>query len=315
MKKIIVTNLIVLFSVFIVLEVIAFFISVKIESQFIGNGAYRHVLTRYFAEPTYIYYDVPSEKARPISGIDYKNKPILLFGCSVTYGNLLSDNENFSGILSKLTKRPVYNLAYDGWTVAHMLRQLETNEDIKNLDPEYVIYTFIHDQRRRLFFYQGWTNDTELYLRYTYNKNGNLVANKKHYPFYYRLQIVKNIQHFIERKKINDEKNASKFMLDIFEKSSKMIKERYPNAKLIMLIYNDRDCSDDNKPQICDSDYCTFNEKEYNELTKMGFEIIDIERGSNEVYCTSEYRLDDNHHPSSKMWQDFLPKLAKKYNM
>lgn len=314
MKKIIIYNLLGLFIVFICLEIIAFSIATKIESTFIGNEAFKHVLTRYIVKPTYIYYDVPSPNARPIADNNFKKKPILLFGCSVTYGNKLSDEENFSGQLSKITKRPVYNLAYDGWTISHMLRQLEKNENIKNLNPEYIIYTYISDQRRRLFFYQGWVNDTELYLRYTYNKNNELIANEKNYPFYYRLQIVKNIQHLIERNKINNEEYASNFMLDIFKRSSKIMKERYPNAKLIMLIYHDYDCEYGDNIEISNTN-AYFSDKEYKKLTEMGFDLINMEEFANKVYCTPEYRLDDKHHPSENMWKDFIPLLVKKYKM
>ncbi len=317
MKKLILYNIIAFIFVFIISEIICYIMAVNFQSQFMSKlEAIKFVLKSYIVKEEYRFYDVPSEEQRPISGKDYKKKPILLFGCSVTYGNKLSDDENFSGVLSRITKRPVYNLAQDGWTISHMYRHLQINKAIEKLDPEYIIYTFIHDQKRRLYFYQGWPHDTGLYLHYTYDKTGNLQANKRVYPFFYRLLTVKYIQYGIEKIKNSNKKATSKLMFDLFSRSVNIIKDRYPHAKLIMLLYWDNDCNEDDLKHIHNLN-TWFTEEEYKKLTNPrggGFEIINMEETANKPYCTSDYKI-DNHHPSNKMWEEFVPILVKKYKM
>lgn len=314
MKRIVIYNIIVLLVALIISEMTFFIMAVKFQTQFIGRrAAIKYVLNSYINKEEYRFYDIPSKEQRPISGAKYHKKPIILFGCSVTYGNQLSDDENFSGVLSRKTKRPVYNLAQDGWTISHMYRHLQINKDIENLDPEYIIYTFIPDQKRRLYFHQGWPHDTGLYLSYHYDKNNNLVANKRFYPIFFRLLTVKYIQYEIENIRNNNEKATSNLMIDLFTRSVNIIKNRYPHAKLIMLLYWDNDCNEENQKIIHSID-TYLSEEEYQKLKNLGFEIINIEETANKYYCTSDYKV-DNHHPSTKMWEEFVPILAKKYKM
>ena len=48
---------------------------------------------------------------------NFKNPPILLFGCSFAYGEYLAQNQTFSYKLSKLLNSPVYNRAIPGFGV------------------------------------------------------------------------------------------------------------------------------------------------------------------------------------------------------
>ena len=127
------------------------------------------VLKNHYSQPIdYKFYDVPINSLyRKVQGEHFSNKPILLFGCSIAYGYNLDENQNFSTILSKETKRPVYNAAVTGYCPAHMLKLLKENRVLFNVkDPEYIIYTFIKDHKQRLFYYQGWKYDSQLYFRY-----------------------------------------------------------------------------------------------------------------------------------------------------
>ena len=273
--KIISLNILIIILLLIICECVCFCFAVKFHSGFIGvKSAFKYTLDRYFATPTYLYYDVPGSHLRPVEGKQYTKKPVLLFGCSVTYGNKLENNENFSGQLSNLTKRPVYNLANDGWSFAHMLKHLKSNKNIENLDPEYIIYTYINDQRRRMYFFQGWPHDTELYLRYVLDKNGNLKQVPKKYHLWYRFFTVKYIQYQIQKSKIDNYEKSSNLMLKMFEESTNIIKKRYPNAKLILLLYDNHDCQSEERGIYGTDIY--FNEKEYTALSNMGFKISKV---------------------------------------
>ena len=315
MKKILLYNIIVFIIFFILSEISCFIWEVNLQKiKFKKDNAIKTVLLDYFKEPSFYFYDVQSiwsEIGRPVSGINYRKKPILLFGCSIIYGEGLTENNTFSAILSELTKRPVYNLALRGWTVTHMLRQLQVNKEIENLDPEYIIYTFITDQKTRLHFYQGWPWDTGLYLRYKYDKDKKLKPIERRYPFYYKFYITKFIQDKINKLKTDNYELTSNLMIDLFKESTKIIKERYPNAKLILLLYKNKNCSEHSPIEPTKN---FLNKEEYKKLSELGFNIINIEQESNKLFCTKEYKIDD-YHPSAKMWEEFTPILIKKYNM
>ena len=214
-------------------------------------------------------------------------------------------------------------MAFDGWGPAHMLKQLNENKSLLFLDdPEYIIYTFIKDHKRRLFFYQGWGFDSQLYWRYVINKDDDcLYPVKRKYPLYYRFYIVKMIQHTIENIKLRNEKLIDKYLLRIFEESVFIIKNRWPKAKLVMLVYNDELCENSKDAELYKTENAlTMYEQE--KIKEMGFEIINIEELAGKSFCGAEYHARcpiygdlDKNHPSSKMWEEFVPKLVEKLNM
>ena len=105
MKKLILYNIAVLIILAIILEIISFFLALNYELTHTSENVFKYLYKHYFGKEEYRFYDLDLKDNRPISGKTFKKKPILLFGCSVTYGFKLSNEENFSGILSKLTKR------------------------------------------------------------------------------------------------------------------------------------------------------------------------------------------------------------------
>lgn len=301
--KIISINLVLLFLLFLIGEIYCFFDGIKFQNQFVKSKTEiaKNLLSTYTQNINYERYYVPNKKMRSISGKNYKKNPIILFGCSVTYGTGLNEYENFSGVLSELTKRPVYNLANDGWTFSHMLKNLQSNKTLEKLHPDYVIYTFIVDQMRRLYLYQGWPHDTGVYLRFKIDKNDNLVEVKNNFNFLWRSLLVKTIQYKIPDYKILNEKETNKLMLKILQESSNIMKERYPEAKLIMLLYCDYNCKEKNLTLTPNSYF--MQEDALKEIENMGF-----------TACTPEYKVDD-YHPSAKFWKEFTPKLVQKFKM
>ena len=216
MKKIILVNLLVVIFLLVFIEFLSvlFVINERLkqlnESSLLKrykNNIVEYVVNCYTNKWNYGYYDLEEENFRPIAGNGFKRRPIILFGCSVTYGNLLDSENNFSGILSRISKRPVYNMAYDGWGPAHMLKLLKENRN-KNLffikNPEYVVYTIIKDHKKRLVFYQGWGYFSNLYFRYLIGKDEKLYPIPRKYPAYWRFFTTKHIQHAIEKIRIKN---------------------------------------------------------------------------------------------------------------
>lgn len=54
-------------------------------------------------------------------GSKYEKRPIVLMGCSFTYGEKLQYDETFGYILSEYIKSPVISIAHSGWGIQHSL--------------------------------------------------------------------------------------------------------------------------------------------------------------------------------------------------
>ena len=71
-------------------------------------------------------------------GLNYKKKPIILFGCSYAYGYQLEREQTLTYKLAQNAKIPVYNRAFTGWGIQHMLYQSKIEKLYEILpEPEY----------------------------------------------------------------------------------------------------------------------------------------------------------------------------------
>ena len=305
MKKILLINVLIIVLFFFMVEL---FFSIKNE----------------FSTPIdYQLFDVNKNSLyRPLYGKNFQKRPVIIFGCSIAYGYNLTNDANFGSILSDYTKRPVYNAANVGFGPAHMLKLLKENKILFQVNnPEYIVYTFIDDHKKRLFFHQGWKHDSQLYLRYTLDKNGELQQVTRKYPFYWHFQTVKHIQYGLQRLNYNNNEKVEALMSKIFEDSVSIMKTRYPDAKLILLLYNQDICYDNpNKAPFKTEKILT--QEEQNMFKKLGFEIYNMEELVDKSLCGVDYHsyiinsdMIDPYHPSSKMWEEFVPKLVEKLNM
>ena len=66
----------------------------------------------------------------------------------------------------------------------------------------------------------------------------------------------------------------------------------------------------------------TLTKEEQLKFKNMGFEILNIEHLAQKSFCGVEYHAKcpiygdlDLKHPSTKMWEEFVPKLVEKLNM
>ena len=135
---------------------------------------------------------------RPDENINSDLQPILLMGCSFTYGSGLNDDETFSHKLGILTKRPIYNRAGKGWGLDQMLFQLQGNKIYKDMkEPEYLIYTFMNDQVNRFNKFKVIPRAYNFKPRYKL-KNGKLFEIKP--KFTDRLYSVEQYQYLSDYK-------------------------------------------------------------------------------------------------------------------
>lgn len=243
---------------------------------------------------------------RKPEGLNYKKKPIIIFGCSFAYGEGLSNNQTFSYKLSQLSKRPVYNRAFCGWGIQHMLYQIRQDSFYKDVkEPEYVIYVFIDDQIRRLYLDIFDPTNKQIYLRYI-EKNDKLIEKKTLFPFLWNFYTINDYQlkkaTEIAGKSENENKNFD-FMKKMFIESKREINKRYPREKFIIIKYENG-----KNPHFC------YTTNRWKELEKAGFIVIGVNELVGKDLTSKEFRL-NNDHPNEKAWDLIVPALVKKLNL
>lgn len=239
-------------------------------------------------------------------GLEYKNKPIVLFGCSYAYGYNLEREETLQYKLAKMTKRPVYNQAFTGWGVQHMLYQTELDSFYEKIsEPEYIIYTLIDDHTRRAYLMSfcaaNFLHET-LNLRYE-EKDGQLVEIKNTAPFLRfirRLYVTNELNQFFVKQYVSKEKNQEKCYDFIFKhmlQSKKNMEKKWKNTKYVILIYNT------GKPK----ETRVLKQK----LRKENFIVLDTHQLTKENLFERQY-MQTNYHPTEAAWNLLTPLIVEK---
>ena len=132
---------------------------------------------------------------------------------------------------------------------------------------------------------------------------------------------TKHIQYAIERYNCLSETKVDDLMFKIFAESVSIIKSRYPNSKLVLLLYDVNFCKDSDKVDIFDTEKI-LSQYEQEKFKELGFEIYNMEELAGKSFCSKDYHAHcpiygdvDYNHPSSKMWEEFVPKLVEKLKM
>ncbi len=242
--------------------------------------------------PNYIRYP---------SGLNYKSsQPIILFGCSFTYGTNLAQEETFASKLSKYTRRPVYNRASGGWSLQQMVFQLKNDPDLDVIkNPKVIIYTIIPDHINRLYSRSYFNYQDSFNLIYE-NKDNKLIEKKPKIKALYNLYSYRFITRCFSVWKNTNKYNENFDFMKLHFKVAKMIAaDKYPNAKFVILKYEYGPKS------------WYINTPRWKELEQDGFIIFDANELSQVDLGNEEYRLFDGH-PSGNAWDKIVPPLAKK---
>lgn len=261
-----------------------------------------------------VYKFVKENNFRKPVGLNYKKKSIVIFGCSYAYGYVLKDNQILSYKLSQLTKRPVYNRAYLGWGVQHMLFQLRRDDFYKEVkNPEYMIFIFFPDHIRRMYMYVFDSPDAynDFYLRYKL-KNGQLQEVKAQGNPFSGFSMVKEYNNYKTTSSVFEDCNRDKnfdLMEEIFIESKKEAEKHFPGVKFVILKY----ANGPNDPQ---GDWY-INTKRWNELKEKGFIVLGVNDLTNKKLNAAEYVYKPNvdFHPNEKAWDLIAPKLVQKLNL
>lgn len=226
-----------------------------------------------------------------------KKRPIILFGCSFTYGDHLNDDETFGYVLSEYYDRTVYNFGVSSGSPREMLYMLSNSEKyLPKIDAEYIFYIYIGDQARRLLF-DNWPLES-------YSRPGFKVIDKN-IIFYTqpkfsikRLIAYRTISQMIAEKRIaNGDISAYNLLNLFFIQSYKKIKQQYPNSRFVILVYDENGL--ENWNQLIDNDI---------NIIKL-WDIVDVD------YYTQDYQIKDDSHPNKKFWELVVPALSKKLKL
>lgn len=305
--KIILINFILLLLVAFIFEIIFYLYSLYEYNRYYDSWHFEkdkndltyNINLEYFNDNFFI------DEFRKPSGLPFKKKPILLFGCSFTQGAGLKDNETFSYKLSEYTKRPVYNRGYVGGGIQHSIIQAEGNDLYKEVkNPEYIIFlynSYLHIPR--IYHHVFFLYDKYLYPAYIITNNK--LTRKPRGSFVEGTYIYKTIKKIEEHYKANSfSPKTQHFVLMHFEKLREEIQKHWKNPKFVILFYNEGIEPPNN-----------FDNELKKKLEKDGFIVLDTYDLTgvyfDEAYHFSEYDC----HPSAKVWDIVVPKLAEKLKL
>lgn len=242
--------------------------------------------------------------SRAPDGLQYTNKPIVIFGCSFAYGLFLQPEATFSHKLSDLLQCPVYNRAISGAGLQHMYRQTTTPVFYKQVPKsDTVIYVMIDDHYRRMFGEPFHIRNNYLYFHYKH------VNNKFIYPKYdnvfsnfadscYTIRLIrKHLQHHY----IHNPKNADK-ITDLavlyFIKSRKNMEKKWGNhINFNVVLYGD----------------VLYSKKLEKKLIKNNFNVIKTNYLTKEdLKLQGKYVIKGDSHPTEAAWDLLTPLIAEK---
>lgn len=250
------------------------------------------------------------ENLRPV---EYRNKsknPVIIFGCSFAFGHNLNQNETFSYKLANYTDRTVYNRAYGGQGIPFFYYQLNDEALMKTFpsNSEYIIYVFIRDHINRNLRLFSWEMYNLKLINYKLKNNKlKLVNNNNIFSYLNYFYLVKYIKSIIYGFEIKNRDKKEKLFFKYIEESDKIIKEKFPQAKFVILYMYDP--VDTNFDDSFDFNYL------YEVVKNINPNIILLNSTKLCPSLTSvNYWLKDGH-PNAKAWDLLVPEISKKLEM
>lgn len=251
----------------------------------------------YYRKTDYNKYFVLDEFRKPAVGKQYKKDCIVIAGCSFTYGESLDYADTFGAVLSeKYPKYKVYNIGLTGASPRETLYILRNYKKYENLLPKqgeetkFVIYTYMHDQPRRLIN-NVYRNSPNFKIKRTAKGEKELVFYKSNNP------ILKTfIYHYFAHnyKPMNDKYLQNLFTL-YMQEIKKETEKIFPNAKFVLFLYSDNEDGLD-----------------INAIEQKGITVIKLTKITDkDITYNDKYLAWDNGHPNRLAWEEITPGLGK----
>ncbi len=243
-------------------------------------------------------------------------KPILLLGCSYTYGHGLTRDKTLGYKLANLTHRPIYVLSDLGYGPANILSTLfaEHNINILKEEPEYIFYTYMYDHINRTRPFNSTSLD---FLR----EQGLLPGIKNSFAdvFY----TVKYYKYKKYEKYFNSLSFQESWIIceNYFLAINKKLKEIFPHAKFVILVYSDSPNDLNSRHESMDEFQFSLvtNKSHWQKIIDSGMTVILTKELTGRIMDKPEDRVRPDFaitpHPSSAAWDEIVPLLIKKYNL
>ena len=294
-SKLIFINILVILALLIATELICCIT----KKEFLSKPTFKHLI-----DMMKVQYSLNSEihdtRYRFIPYIDEKTQfskkqPIILMGCSFTNGYGIEDNYTFDAQLKKYTNRNIYNLGINGGGPREILMSLRNNELIKKIqkNPQYVIYTYIPDHKRRLYVPLAFLNAN-------YKPMDNYADLQFYIPIMpiYKSFIYETIMNKLYKNNLILKDKTEKFFNLYITKINEEIKKQFgEKTQFVILVYYE-------------------NEKEnWDEIKKEGIKVINILEDFNINTQQPEFKGKDQEHPNEKAWKVIIPELIKELDL
>lgn len=312
--KIIIINLIILFTIYIITDIYYYNKLKNLDNN---------VSLPFFERESGNYAECyPPQRLKPYNDdLKTDKKPVLLLGCSYTYGELLPEDDNLSAKLEKITGRHYYNggvVGYGPLSSLYFLKKEEQNK-LLNKAPELIIYTYMFNHINRVFYWE----------LYNFMRKLGFIPNQK-YSLLYKSHVYKWLQNVKADEYFYDDVNSEKkynLLINIFKEMKKESEKLYPGSKFAVLIYSDINydlCeglmgeNNGNAEDVERQFKIMESERFKKDLENLGIIVVTTEEliGRKMDKPSDRIKNDPNHpHPSSKAWDEIIPKLVKYFNL
>jgi len=182
---------------------------------------------------------------------DKEEKSILFFGCSVTFGEGVNDEQTMPYVTGLLTKGTfkIYNFALHGYGPQQMLAAIEHGhvDSIVKVSPRYIIYQAIPDHVHRLLGLRKWLLGGPQYIL---SETGEVVhsgtfskCNPQHGNCLWKNVTNQARKSFLVRRvlKIQYSPNDIELFLKVVELSRTLLRKQYPQAEFHVIFWNKED--------------------------------------------------------------------------
>lgn len=247
----------------------------------------------------FLYSILGDDKFQKPSGLEYNSLPLVLLGCSFAYGEGLKYEDIFSVKLSKYAKRPVYNYSQKGKGLQTALFLLE-KDIIEPKNPEYFIYLFMDDHIRRMYSSCS-ISDYVGYPIYSLDSDGYMKLRSDYFPVYRQFYTFYYWNNVFFQKKLKQDLDKNKMLLSAYFKTlNKLIKEKYPDSKLIVLTFSNQ----------------AFLKSDFANLESDGIKIINSNVITGIDLTDSKYwQSETDTHPVAEVWEILAPAFIRELNL
>ena len=275
------------------------------------NKLYKKLSFKYLKKTDYLidintYFDGSSDiyRGRKPDGLEYsKNKPIIIFGCSIVQGQFLNYDQTISYKLAHILKRPVYNRGIAGHGIQQMYWQTTFNNFYKSVPPaDDVIFILIDDHYFRMHTYFMDILDHHFNIHYS-KKHNDFILDNTNNSF---LNILKSSYtfKFLNMKYadfyVNNPKNAEKItdeVLWFFIKTRENLEKKWHKKfKFTVIIF----------------DKIKYKDLLVKKLKENNFNIIETSNITKENLKDKKYFSQNTFHPTKEVWDLLAPLIAKK---